>query len=275
MRLLVLAVLGAGWVFAAAPLAIVQPAISIMEGGTPDLPGAEHVPGETVYFSCRVANYTKGQDDKVRLAYSVQAFDPSGVPLAEPSRNNFEAEVGVQDRDWRPRIETEVVLPPLVPSGVYKITVKVDDLVAKTSAQLDAPLRVRGHIIHSGTALAVQNLQLFRAENDNEPVAKPAYRPGDVVWARFDITGFQYGPANRVDVSYVTVLVAAGGTVLWKQPEPAVEQSESFYPKRYIPAEFGLNLDKKMRPGEYAITVTVKDGVGNQTCEMRQPFTVE
>jgi hypothetical protein len=275
MRLLALAAVASGWVFAAAPLAIVQPAISIMEAGTPDLPGAVHVPGETVYFSCRILNYTKNPDDKVRLAYSVQAFDPAGVPLAEPSHNGIEAEVSFQDKNWRPRIETEVVIPPLVPSGVYRITVKVEDLVAKTSAQLDAPLRVRGHIIQPGAALTVQNLQLFRGENDNEPVAKPAYRPGDVVWARFDITGFKYGQANHVDVSYVTALAAASGTVLWKQTEPAVERSESFYPKRYIPADFGLNLDKKIRPGEYAITITVKDGVGSQTYETRQPFTVE
>ncbi|MGA1997537.1 MAG: hypothetical protein ABSH45_17330 [Bryobacteraceae bacterium] len=229
MRLLALAAVASGWVFAAAPLAIVQPAISIMEAGTPDLPGAVHVPGETVYFSCRILNYTKNPDDKVRLAYSVQAFDPAGVPLAEPSHNGIEAEVSFQDKNWRPRIETEVVIPPLVPSGVYRITVKVEDLVAKTSAQLDAPLRVRGHIIQPGAALTVQNLQLFRAS----------------------------------------------GTVLWKQTEPAVERSESFYPKRYIPADFGLNLDKKIRPGEYAITITVKDGVGSQTYETRQPFTVE
>jgi hypothetical protein len=275
MRLLLLAAALSGLVFAAAPLAIVQPAISVMESGTPDAPGTQHVPGETVYFSCRIVNYTKSPDDKVRLAYTIQAFDPAGVPLAEPSRNSFEAEVGLQDKDWRPRIEAEVVIPPLVASGVYRITVKVDDLVAKTSAQLDAPLRVRGHIIQPGTALAVQNLQLFRRENDNEPVAKPAYRPGDVVWARFDITGFKYGQANKVDVSYLTALVAASGTVLWKQTEPAVERSESFYPKRYIPADFGLNLDKKIRPGEYAIAITVKDDVGNQTYETRQMFTVE
>jgi hypothetical protein len=275
MRLLLLAAALSGLVFAAAPLAIVQPAISVMESGTPDAPGTQHVPGETVYFSCRIVNYTKSPDDKVRLAYTIQAFDPAGVPLAEATENHFEAEVAAQDRDWRPRIETEIVIPPLLPSGVYKVAVKVDDLVAKTSAQLDAPLRVRGHSIQPGDALSVQNIQLFRGENDTAPVTKPAYRPGDVVWARFDIAGFQYGPGNKVDVSYLTALVAAGGTVLWKQTEPAAERSESFYPKRYIPADFGLNLDKKIHPGEYAITITVKDDVGNQTCEARQVFTVE
>jgi hypothetical protein len=275
MRPLLLAAFAAGWVFAAAPLAIVQPAISIMEGGVPDSPRADHVPGETVYFSCRIVNYIRSADDKVRLSYTVQALDPAGVPLAEASHDNIQAEVAAQDKDWRPRIETEITIPPLAPSGVYKIAVKVDDLVAKTSAQLDVPLRVRGHPIQIGAALSVQNIRLFRGENDTEPVSKPAYRPGDVVWAKFDIAGFKYGPGNKVDISYVTALVAASGAVLWKQTEPAVERSESFYPKHYIPADFGLNLDKNIRPGEYAIAIAVKDDIGNQTCEVRQTFTVE
>ena len=275
MRLLGAAAWAAGWALAAAGLAIVQPAISIMEGGAPDEPGADHVPGETVYFSCRIINYAKSADEKVRLAYSMQAFDPFGVPLAEATRNTLEAEAGFQDKDWRPRIETEIAIPPLAPSGVYKISVKVDDLVAKTSAQLDAPLRVRGHAVEATDKLAVQNIRLYRGENDTEPLAVAAYRPGDVVWAKFDITGFRRGEGNKIDVSYVTELVNADGKVLWKQGEPAVERSESFYPKRYIPADFGLNLDQKIRPGRYAITITVKDAVGNQTCEARQAFTVE
>jgi hypothetical protein len=246
-----------------------------MEGGVPDSPGTQHVPGETLYFSCRIVNYTRSSDDKVRLAYTVQAFDPAGIPIAEASHDNIQAEVAAQDHDWRPMIATEVAIPPLAPAGVYKIAVKVDDLVAKTSAQLDVPLRVRGHPIQFGTALSIQNIHLFRGENDTEPVAKPAYRPGDVVWAKFDIAGFKYGERNKLDVSYLTALVTADGKVLWQQTEPAAEQSESFYPKHYIPAEFGLNLDKNIHAGEYAITIAVKDAVGNQTCEARQVFTVE
>jgi len=39
--------------------------------------------------------------------------------------------------------------------------------------------------------------------------------------------------------------------VLWTQPEPAVEQSESFYPKRYVAASFGITLQGNIRPGDY------------------------
>ena len=89
------------------------------------------------------------------------------------------------------------------------------------------------------------------------------------MWAKFDITGFKYGEKNKIDVSYVTSVIAPTGKVLWTQPEPAVERSESFYPKRYVPAAMGINLQKTIRPGEYTIAVQVKDGVGGQKYEAK------
>ena len=57
-RLLVFALLPA--VACAAPaLEIVKPIVSQMDGGAPDPPGFEHVPGEILYFTCRVAGFAK------------------------------------------------------------------------------------------------------------------------------------------------------------------------------------------------------------------------
>ena len=46
-------------------------------------------PGETLFFSCRIAGYAKTPEEKVHLAYSVQAFDPKGVPLTEIYKNEM------------------------------------------------------------------------------------------------------------------------------------------------------------------------------------------
>lgn len=261
---------------AAAPaLQIVRPVISQMDGGIPDPPGFEHTPGEIVWFSCRVAGYTHDDNEKVQLNYSVQAFDPKGVALDEIYKNAMTVEVSPQDKDWQPKIATSIALPPLAPAGDYKIVVKVEDLLAKTSAELAVPFKLRGHAVESSPTLVVRNFQFFRDEAVTRPAEKPVYKPGDGVFAKFDITGFHYGEHNKVDVSYVTSVIAPSGKVLWTQPEPAVEQSESFYPKQYVPANFGINLTPTIRPGEYTITVTVKDAVGNQTYETKFPFTIE
>jgi hypothetical protein len=259
---------------AAPVLEIVSPIIAQSDGGAPTPASYEHVAGETLFFTCRVAGYSKSAEEKIHLEYSVQAFDPKGVPIVELYKNELQEEVTPQDKEWMPKIETEVQIPPLVATGTYKIVVKAEDVLAKTAAELTVPFQVRGHDVEPSETLVVRNFRFFRDEDNTEPLDKPIYHPGDGVWATFDITGFKYGPNNRVDVSYVTSVIAPSGKVLWTQPEPAVEQSESFYPKRYVAASFGISLQGNIRPGEYTIAVAVKDALGNQTGETKQTFTV-
>jgi hypothetical protein len=258
---------------AAPALEIIQPVISQMEGGDPLPPGFEHVGGESLFFSCRVSGFTKSEENKIRLAYSVQAFDPKGVPIAEVYKNDIESEVLPQDKEWQPKIELEIPTPPLVPPGAYKIAVKVEDLVAKTSAELAVPFIMRGPVVESSEKLVVRAFRFYRAEDDAQPMAKAAYKVGDDLWAKFDITGFKYGPNNKVDISYVVSILGVSGAVLWKG-DPAQEQSESFYPKPYVQASMNLNL-KTVKPAEYTMLIQVKDAVGNQSFEIRQGFSVQ
>ena len=132
MRSLIGLALLPGLLAAAPALEVVRPIISQMDGGTPDPPGFEHVPGEILFFSCRVSGYTKSAEEKVQIAYSVQAFDAKGVPLTELFKNEIATDVGPQDKEWMPKIATEVQIPPLVASGAYKIVVKVEDVIAKS-----------------------------------------------------------------------------------------------------------------------------------------------
>ncbi|HUK17686.1 MAG TPA: hypothetical protein VLW65_14780 [Bryobacteraceae bacterium] len=259
----------------AADLQIVRPQVSQEEGGAPDPPGYSHIPGETLFFTCRIANFTRSAESKIHVAYSIQAFDPKGVALDPIYTNEFVDEVGPQDKQWMPKIQTEVSIPPLALPGAYKIVVKAEDLLAHTTAQVDVPFEVRGHSIEPSDKLTIQNFRFFYGENDPQPMPKPVYHPGQGVWVKMDITGFAYGPGNKIDVSYQTSFLNATGKLLWTQPEPAVEQTESFYPKRYIPAEFGVTLDKNIKPGVYTIQVQVKDAVGSQSYEGKETFTVE
>ena len=148
-------------------------------------------------------------------------------------------------------------------------------MIAKTSVELPVPFLVRGRDVEPSETLTVRNFRFFRGEEDTQALAKAVYKPGDGVWAKFDITGYKYGDKNKIDVSYVTTVIAPSGKVLCTQPEPAAEQSESFYPKLYVPASMGINLTANIRPGEYTIAVQVKDAGGGQTYEAKYTFTVE
>ena len=114
--LLLLALLPAG-LMAAPGLEIVKPVIAQMEGGDPLPAEFQHGPGETLFFSCRIAGFTKSPEEQIHLKYSVQAFDPKGVAVAEILENEMKEEVGPQDKEWMPKIENQIVLPDTLLAG--------------------------------------------------------------------------------------------------------------------------------------------------------------
>ena len=105
----------------AAPLEIVKPMIAQSDGGTP-LPAVfEHAPGETLFFTCRIAGFAKNADEKIHVSYSVQQMLVDALTRAAASRG----------------IEIVDKLLPLIASGdaatrtaVMKILLGVGDSAA-------------------------------------------------------------------------------------------------------------------------------------------------
>src|SRR5580704_499553 len=135
MTRVLLAVFASAVLCAAPALQLVQTVVSDIDGGPPNPVTFEYRPGQVVYFTSRVSGYAQDKDQQVRLAYTVQAFDARGVPVAEISKDNLTAEVTAQDKEWLPKIDAAISLPSLLFSGEYKIIAKVQDLGAKTSAE--------------------------------------------------------------------------------------------------------------------------------------------
>jgi hypothetical protein len=96
---------------APAPFALVRPIISDSDGGAALPKAYEYVPGETLFFSCRISGYRQTQDEKIHLSYSVEVFDPMGVALVEPFKNEIVEDVTPQDKEWMPKIQTEIAIP--------------------------------------------------------------------------------------------------------------------------------------------------------------------
>jgi hypothetical protein len=260
----------------AAGLAVVKPVIAQSDGGDALPAGFKHVAGETMFFSCNVAGFTKTPEDQINLSYSVQAFDPKGVPIAQIYKNAAKEEVGPQDKNWLPKIESQIVLPEILRPGTYKIVVKLDDLIGKASADLSVPFEVNGRNVEPSPTLVAQDFRWFHNEEDSRPLNPPVYHPGDNMFMKFDITGFKYGENNKVDVSYRPSLVLESGKVLWTQEgDPPTEQSEAFYPKPYVEGEFGISLNKDFKPGTYTMAVTIKDAIGKQTYDGKFQFIVQ
>jgi hypothetical protein len=283
MKFLVpLSLVAAGVCLSAPPekkLAIVRPLLSQMEDGAPVSSGYEFLPGETIHYSCQVEGYKKMEDksevEKVLVTYQVEARDSHGVLLQPVQEGKDGGTVTAEDKNWMPKILESIVVPPLAESGEYQILVKVTDEIGHATAEARTVFTVKGRDVAPSDTLVVRNFRFLRGEEDGKSLQVAAYRPGDPVWARFEMTGYRLGEANQFDIEYGLRVLLADGTVVYSQPQAATGKEQTFYPQRSQPGVLNLNLAKDQKPGEYTIVLTVRDNLGNQTYETREKFSVE
>ena len=242
----------------------------------PSLPAAhQFIPGETVFFSFQVRGYSVSSEGKVQFTYRIEALDPDGALLAEPDTGRIETEISDLDKEWLPKVRYSCLIPPHALPGQYRIAALVRDGRTALDAKAEATFTVQGRAVDTSGPFSVRNVRFFRSEDDRTPLAVATYRPGDTLWARFDITGFKRGEKNHVEVIYGISIVGPSGKVLYSEPEAASEEDSSFYPRRYVPGVVSLNIQPRTAPGEYTLLVTARDQVGNQTCEGPFVFRIE
>ncbi len=260
-------------------LAIVATAFAQFDDGPPMARDEQFFPGETLYFRCQVAGFKRSEKEygkyDVHLTYQVIAEDASGVPLREPAAGKVQTTLTQEDKEWMPKIRYTVVVPPLAESGQYHVLVKIKDELAETAVEERATFSIKGRDVAPSDMLVVRNFRFFRGENDDMPLEIAAYRPGDSLWARFDMTGYKLGDKNLFDIQYGLVVLRADGTTAYSQPEAAIAKEAPFYPQRYQPGQLNLNFPKDIATGSYTIVLTVRDNIGNQTAEAREKFTIE
>jgi hypothetical protein len=268
----------AGAAMAAVPaqLSIVKATVHQIED-EPATTDVSYVPGETIYFSCFVEGYrtTPPPSTKVNLSYTVDAFDSHNTRITETITGKIESELSPQDKQWKPKLQHAIAVPPLADPGTYKVVAQVKDELAGTTASKEVAFQVRGHEVPSSDSLVVRNFHFYRDEEARDVLITPAYRPGDTVWARFDITGYKFAEGNRMDVSYDVAVLSPSGKQIFKQENAAIEQSASFYPKRYLPGSLSLSLQPNTTPGNYTIAIVVRDAIGKQTSEVKEPFSIQ
>ena len=230
--------------------------------------------GETVHLSFNIAGYTVSEEHyQVRLSYRVDFEGPSGVRFALPQGGEIIEEVFPQDEKWLPIVRASPKLPPHAESGTYKVTLTVfDRLAADRKIVKQVPIFVKGENIEGSKSLVIRNLSFSHTE-EGEPMPEPVYRPGDTVWARFHITGFTVADDNSFAIESSLEVLSAEDEVLFAF-ESGGEQGSPFYPRRWLPAKFRLDLDSDLLPGEYVVLVSIHDKLAENTFEQRHRFRV-
>jgi hypothetical protein len=187
----------------------------------------------------------------------------------------LDSEISEQDKEWKPKIRNEILIPPFAPPGKYKVVTTVTDDLAKLSATAETLFEVSGPVVEASPELTVRNFGFYRSEDDVKPIATAAYRAGDTLFARFDMAGFRLGERNTIDLAYDVAVLNPEGKQIYAQPNAAVEKSFSFYPKPYVPGGMNLSLQNDMAKGQYTLVLTVHDFVGKQNYETKRTFDVE
>ena len=241
---------------------------------------ASHVflPGETVYLSCRLTGYqiagTAESGRSIKLSWRFHASDADGISVAPDATGQIEVPIFLQDKDWRPKFDHDFLIPAFYASPSVRIELSVLDEVGKSTAKTGVELSVRGREVPPSDTLAARNLHFQRSETDASPLDPAVFRPGEMLWARFDITGFKYGPKNRYAVDYGLAILRETGDKVFEQPAAADDTNESFYPQHYVPGAISLNLDPMVPEGNYILVITMRDKVGGQSAEARAPFHI-
>lgn len=263
---------------AAPKLAVERMALHQFEDGPLLESSYEFLPGETAYFSCRLSGYQiekKGDSQRVKLSWEIQILDPAGIPIEKPKAGRIEDQLLPEDKDWIPKFLATFTVPPFAPSGAYRIQVSAKDELAGTELGAALPFKVRGHDVEPSATLVARNFRFMRSEQDAAELVDPVFHPGQMLWARFDVTGYKFGPNNRFSVVYGLAVETAGGKQVFSRPETGTETGEGFYPQRYIPGVVSLSLDPNVAAATYTLVITVQDQIGGQSWEQRAPFRVE
>jgi hypothetical protein len=275
-RILAPAALLSATLWAAPDLAVQRLALHQYEDGPVLESSYEYLPGETAWFSARVTGFStepEGDNKRMHLSWKVEVRDPAGVLLEPPRQGEIKEILLKEDRDWVPKFAVDFMLPSFAPAGEYRIRVAVRDELARSETTAELRFRVRGEPIPTATSLGVRSLRFLARETDRFGLQPAIYRPGSTLFARFDIVGYTLGENNRFSVDY-GLAILAGERQVFSQPEAAAESGEGFYPQRWVPGGFSLNLDNDVAPGAYTLVVTVRDKLSGQTSEARAEFEV-
>jgi hypothetical protein len=237
-------------------------------------------PGDYAYFRFQVAGFTVKSGEtaeirKISLSYTITPEDAHDVALTPPVSGAIDEQLNPEDKNWTPKRRAAFLLPSFVAAGRLHLHVIVKDLVAKTETARDFPFRVGGVEIVPSPAVTVENFRFFRKENDRQGLEVAAYSPGDTVYARFDMAGYQLAPENTYRLAYGLTVYRPDGKPFLEQPTAAELTDGSFYPAQFVPGGINVTTPRDSERGQYTIVLTVRDLVAGSNYQIKQVFTLE
>ncbi len=257
----------------AGQLNLIDPVISQFEDGPP-VGNQRVVPGESVFFRFGAAGYKTSDSGRVQLTGHLQVFDSRNVAIMSVDEVAVATTLRDEDKNWKPKLHFQFQIPPIAPPGTYRIHFEATDDQTKQKGTSEATFQVEGRNVPPSDSIVVRNLNFYRNPDEEIPLRVAAYRPGDAVWVKFDVTGYKRGEQNSIDVTYDVAVTDSQGKQVFSQPDAASEKSQAYYAQPWVPGVFSLTLQGNTRPGEYHVSITARDGIGDKSVTATTAFQV-
>lgn len=255
-------------------LAIVNARFLDSLDGYPLPPNSSFYPGEVVYLVFNLGGFHVSEYEyQMKVSYRIDFIGAQGAPFATSEAGVIAEEVYPQDENWMPIVRTAPRIPFHAEKGTYKIEIYAkDELRPQDEDRLELSFEVLGKDVGDADKLTIRNFE-FQQTEGGKPVETPAYRPGDTLWGSFYITGFELSENNAFDVDSRLEVLDPDGEVMYSFT-PQQEEGQSYYPRRWLPGRFRVDLDKNIPPGDYVLVLLVEDRLGKQESRTRYPFVI-
>ena len=215
---------------------------------------------------------TQLPEDRVSLHYEIELHDPNGAQVVPVDKGEVRTLLSVQDEKWRPLVRWSAKVPAWAPPGEYPVLVRLYDEIGDQRTEQTLLVTIEAELVPASETLTVQRVE-FASSEGGPWTARRVFALRDPVQVRYKVAGFQVSLANRVWVEQDWAVFDAAGKEIVSQQAAVREMSEAFYPPRFLPTTFQLQLTDP-KPGDYTLRITVRDRVGEQETTVEAPFSL-
>ncbi|MDZ4801114.1 MAG: hypothetical protein SGI92_23395 [Bryobacteraceae bacterium] len=231
--------------------------------------------GMPVYLSFRISGYDADPElSLVNLEYSVEFLDAVGNRFDKPITGRYSRRVSTLETAPLPFVRVQSTIPEYVHPGDAKFRVRVTDKRSRQTAEAEGAIPIRSDLPKTSGKFEILDLKLYRSEAQENPVTTDAaFAPGDVIWLRFLLAGFEW-KEHEFNLRYGINLLGKDGRTVLSVPEAAAERNASEYLRAYVPAVASIRLERTARPGPCTLIIHAVDGVAKQESKISLPFQI-
>jgi uncharacterized RDD family membrane protein YckC len=225
------------------------------EGG-PARPSAPSTVADKVHLTYDIEGYSTGPDGRPRLLYEISAFDPAGVLLHTPWKDEFARQI----ESGSPVHGTfKQSIPRAAPAGLCRIVIKVRDELNKSELTVNAPFEVAAPSLAPTSTLEIRDFELAQPEGGPAvPVAE--LQGGGAFYMRCKVFGMRFN-GDQAEVRMAVRLVGPDGKIVYEKPDyGSISDTWVYHPATFhVPVSGDVRLPGNSEKGSHKVVYTFTD----------------